>query len=44
VERWESIAHDDAYRAWRAGPGASGLGNYLSEPARLTRFEDVAAL
>ncbi|KQR51789.1 hypothetical protein ASF88_09235 [Leifsonia sp. Leaf336] len=44
VERWESLQHDDAYRAWRAGPGASGLGAYLAEPAVLTRFTDVVSL
>ena len=44
VEHWESLEHDDAYRAWRAGPGASGLGDYLAEPAALTRFTDVVSL
>ncbi|MBN9631652.1 putative quinol monooxygenase [Leifsonia sp. TF02-11] len=44
VERWESLEHDDAYRAWRAGPGASGLGAYLAEPPTLTRFTDDASL
>ncbi|MEN0085571.1 MAG: antibiotic biosynthesis monooxygenase [Leifsonia sp.] len=44
VERWESLEHDEAYRAWRAGPGASGLGDYLAGPPTLTRFTDVASL
>lgn len=44
IERWESLEHDEAYRAWRAGPGASGLGAYLAEPPVLTRFTDVVSL
>ncbi|GAA1448004.1 putative quinol monooxygenase [Leifsonia poae] len=44
IEHWESLDHDDAYRAWRAGPGASGLGAYLAEPPTLTRFADAVAL
>ena len=40
VEHWESIAHDDAYRAWRATPeGASNLGDFLAGAPTLTRFE-----
>jgi quinol monooxygenase YgiN len=43
VETWESIAHDDAYRAWRATPeGASALGSILAGAPTLTRFEPVA--
>jgi quinol monooxygenase YgiN len=43
VETWESIAHDNAYRAWRATPeGASALGSILAGPPTLTRFEPVA--
>jgi quinol monooxygenase YgiN len=39
VETWESLEHDDAYRAWRATPeGASRLHEVLAEPARLTRW------
>jgi quinol monooxygenase YgiN len=39
IERWASLEHDDAYRAWRATPeGASGLGALLSERPRLTRW------
>lgn len=39
VERWESLEHDDAYRAWRATPeGASPLGELLSAPPVLTRL------
>lgn len=38
LERWESLAHDDAYRAWRRTPeGASRLGEVLAAPPRLTR-------
>ncbi|MCW2778174.1 MAG: hypothetical protein JWN17_1899 [Frankiales bacterium] len=44
VERWASLAHDDAYRAWRATPeGASELGTLLAEPPRLTRWEPSAS-
>lgn len=39
VERWASVEHDEAYRAWRAGDGASPLGTILSGPPLLTRFE-----
>lgn len=40
VERWESLQHDDAYRAWRATPdGASGLGDVLAAPPTLLRYE-----
>lgn len=39
IERWESLAHDDAYRAWRATPaGASALGGLVSEAPGLGRF------
>lgn len=39
IERWTSLEHDDAYRAWRATPeGASDLGSLLAEPPRLTRW------
>jgi quinol monooxygenase YgiN len=37
-ETWESIAADEAYRAWRAGDGASNLGTILAAPPVLTRF------
>jgi quinol monooxygenase YgiN len=39
VERWASMDHDAAYRAWRAGEGASGLGELLAAPPVLTHFE-----
>lgn len=39
VEQWASLEHDAAYRAWRAGEGASGLGEILATPPVLTRFE-----
>lgn len=39
LERWESLAADDAYRAWRATPdGASGLHALLAAPPTLTRL------
>jgi quinol monooxygenase YgiN len=45
VERWESIQHDDAYRAWRATPeGQSGLGQLLAAPPTLTRYGMQSAL
>ena len=38
-ETWESIEHDQAYRAWRATPeGASGLGPILAAPPKITQF------
>ncbi len=38
-ERWESIEHDRAYRAWRASPeGTSGLGSVLVAAPRLSLF------
>ena len=38
VERWRSLEHDDAYRAWRATPeGGSGLGEIVDRPPVLTR-------
>ncbi|BCW71692.1 antibiotic biosynthesis monooxygenase [Arthrobacter sp. NicSoilB8] len=39
VEQWASLEHDAAYRAWRAGDGASGLGDLLAGPPVLTHFE-----
>ena len=39
VEKWDTIEHDDAYRAFRATPaGASGLGELLAGPPVLTRL------
>ena len=39
IERWASLEHDDAYRAWRATPeGTSDLGALLAERPRLTRW------
>ena len=44
-ERWESMDHDRAYRAWRTTPeGASELGPFLTAPPKLNHFtiaEDV---
>jgi quinol monooxygenase YgiN len=39
VEQWASLEHDSAYRAWRAGDGASGLGELLAAPPVLSHFE-----
>lgn len=39
VERWASLEHDAAYRAWRAGEGASNLGELLAVAPTLTYFE-----
>lgn len=44
IERWASLAHDDAYRAWRATPeGASDLGALLADRPRLTRWNGSAS-
>jgi heme oxygenase (mycobilin-producing) len=41
IEKWESLEHDSAYRAWRATPaGASALGA-ITESRTLTRFADA---
>jgi heme oxygenase (mycobilin-producing) len=38
-ETWESIEHDQAYRAWRASPeGASDLGSILAARPKLSMF------
>ena len=38
-ETWESVEHDQAYRAWRGSPeGASRLGSILAAAPRLTLF------
>ena len=40
VEHWQSLAHDDAYRAWRATPeGASSLGDIIDRAPTLVRYE-----
>jgi quinol monooxygenase YgiN len=45
LEHWESLAHDDAYRAWRATPeGASSLGDILAGPPSLWRYETQSTL
>lgn len=42
LERWQSLAHDDAYRAWRATEeGRSSLGSILAGPPTLTRFSTL---
>jgi quinol monooxygenase YgiN len=41
VEKWESIEHDRAYRAWRATPeGASALSTIVASLA-LTQFVEA---
>lgn len=43
VERWQSLAHDNAYRAWRAtDAGRSALGTILAAPPVLTRLNEAA--
>ncbi|KGJ71689.1 hypothetical protein GY21_20495 [Cryobacterium roopkundense] len=42
LEKWASLEHDAAYRTWRAGPGASGLGAILAEAPVLTKFETAS--
>ncbi|MFB2580985.1 putative quinol monooxygenase [Herbiconiux sp. P15] len=38
VEKWESLEHDDAYRAWRLTPeGAAVLNPIVAGPPTLTR-------
>ena len=38
-ETWESVEHDQAYRAWRASAeGASELGSILAAAPKLTLF------
>ena len=39
VERWESVEHDAVYRAWRAGDGATTLGQLLAGPPTITAFQ-----
>jgi quinol monooxygenase YgiN len=39
LEKWESVDHDLAYRAWRTTPdGASGLGKILAAAPKLTHL------
>jgi hypothetical protein len=38
------MEHDAAYRAWRAGDGASGLAELLAAPPVLTHFETSFAV
>jgi quinol monooxygenase YgiN len=39
VEHWESIEHDAAYRAWRAGEGATTeLGAVLAGAPKLSQY------
>jgi quinol monooxygenase YgiN len=37
-ETWASVEHDTAYRAWRAGDGATALGTVLAAAPILTIF------
>ena len=44
IERWASLADDEAYRAWRAGPGAiEGIGPLVAGPPSIRYFDDVDA-
>ena len=38
-ERWASAEADAAYRAWRAGAGATDLGSLLESAPQLSQFE-----
>lgn len=39
LERWESLEHDDAYRAWRAtGAARNRMREIAAEPPVLTRL------
>ncbi len=38
VEHWESLEHDDAYRAWRATPEGTSALNGILESRHLTRL------
>ncbi|KFF60339.1 hypothetical protein JF66_05205 [Cryobacterium sp. MLB-32] len=42
LEKWATLAHDAAYREWRAGPGKSPLGTILAGVPVLTKFETAA--
>ena len=45
LEKWESVDHDRAYRAWRATPeGASGLGEILAAAPKLTHFKTAEGI
>lgn len=45
IETWDSVAHDDAYRAWRATPdGNSGLRDRLVTLPVLTRTQTISSL
>ena len=43
-EQWASLAADAAYRAWRAGDGASDLGTVLDGPPVLTVLTTLSHL
>ncbi|WP_104136990.1 MULTISPECIES: putative quinol monooxygenase [unclassified Cryobacterium] len=39
LERWASAEADAAYRAWRAGAGATELGSLLASAPQVSQFE-----
>ena len=44
IERWASRADDEAYREWRAGPGAiRGLGGLVAGAPTIRYFDDADA-
>jgi quinol monooxygenase YgiN len=44
-EKWESVDHDRAYRAWRATPdGASDLRKVLAVAPKLTLFTTIEGI
>jgi heme oxygenase (mycobilin-producing) len=40
IERWESLAHDDAYRAFRRAESGSPLAPLIAKAPGLTRLSD----
>jgi heme oxygenase (mycobilin-producing) len=40
IERWESLAHDDAYRAFRAAEPSSALAPLIAKAPGLVRLTD----
>lgn len=41
IERWESLAHDEAYRAFRATPDGASVLPTIAEDIRLTRYTEA---
>lgn len=43
-ERWASAESDAAYRAWRAGAGATDLGSLLESVPLVSQFETASEI